>query len=187
MNGQRLILILGAILASAGCGPLSQPMVVRLPPEKQAEADSAWQNMFDPPDRLDRTLLLDVLIANQYFQIGVDRLAMTSEKDTPEGRIVMEVSYDRHEPEYDAFAVTYYGHDGRQMRREVYRREDVERRIGFLFHLKPLEETDVGHDTGSKPSAGDTDASRAPDTDDSSNRSRKARFSEIEAATRPAE
>lgn len=181
------ILMAGLLMASAGCGPLSQPMVVRLPPEKQAEADSAWQNMFDPPDRLDRTLLLDVLIANQYYQMGVDRLAMTSEKDIPSGRIVMAVSYDRHKPEYDAFAITYYGHGGRQMRREVFTRVDVERRMSFLFNLKPTENPDAESDSVSESRAGESDVSHDPDTDDVSDGYREARHEEIEAATRPAE
>ncbi|MCZ6698078.1 MAG: hypothetical protein O7D94_04010 [Planctomycetota bacterium] len=179
-------LIISAVIATVGCGPLTAPMVARLGPEQQAEADAAWQNMFDPPNRLDRTLLLDVLIKYQMYQSGVDRLSLTSEKDVSSGRVVMAVSYDRNKPEFDAFTMSYYGNDGRQIRREVYTREDVERRMEFLCRetLDHIRATNA-----SEPSnqADDTASSTIPDTVDESNRIHSARLKRIRAATRPAE
>jgi hypothetical protein len=117
-----------------GCrGPLNAPMVTRLPPEDQQQVDDAWRNMLTPVDRLDRTLLLDVLLTGYYYQLGVDRLDMTAVKRVSPYRVVMEIHYDRDEPEFDAFTVAVLSADGREVRHERYSREDVEGRLSHMY------------------------------------------------------
>lgn len=129
----RVTLISLCLLTVAGCGPLMRPMVDRLDDQTQARVDDTWDNMFSPVDRLDRTLLLDVILVGQLHQYGVDRLHMVSEKYVGDGLVVMEVSFDRAVPEADEFVVAYVDGDGYEIRRESYTREDIEDRIAFLF------------------------------------------------------
>ena len=86
-------------LVVIGCGPMSKPMVVRLEEESQTAIDGAWENMLTPVDRLDRILLLDTVLANQLHQLGVDHLHFVSEKEVAGGVLIMEVVFDREEPE----------------------------------------------------------------------------------------
>lgn len=117
-----------------GCrGPLTKPMVDRLGEETQQKVDDAWANMFAPPDRLDRILMLDVILSGQLHQFGVDYLRLVSEKHVGEGLVVMEVRYDREDPMFDEFTVAYLDREGYEVRRERFTREEVEERIDFLF------------------------------------------------------
>lgn len=128
------VLFLAVWLFVVGChGPLTKPMVDRLDEETQQKVDDAWLNMFAPPDRLDRTLLLDVILSGQLHQYGVDYLRLVSEKHVGDGLVVMEVRYDREDPEFDEFSVSYVDGDGYEVRRERFTREEVEEEIGFLF------------------------------------------------------
>jgi hypothetical protein len=161
-NNAILLLILG------GCGPLTQPMVERLPPEEQKHVDDAWQNMFSPPDRLDRTLLLDVLITQQAHQRGVDRLDLVSEKCVGKGRAVMTVRFDRQHPEFDEFTIAYLDDQGRELRRERYSSAEIQERIHLLF--RP-----------SIPESQPVDWQRYEEQE----KLRQARMNEIEAATQP--
>ena len=103
----RLVLV-AVCLFVVGChGPLTKPMVDRLDEETQQKVDDAWLNMFTPPDRLDRTLLLDVILSGQLHQYGVDYLRLVSEKHVGDGLVVMEVRYDREDPAFDEFSVSY--------------------------------------------------------------------------------
>src|SRR5262245_35896706 len=61
----RATLVGVLVIVNVGCGPLATPMVVRLDAEDQAKVDDAWVNMFSPPNRLERELLLDTLISGQ--------------------------------------------------------------------------------------------------------------------------
>jgi len=118
-----------------GCrGPLNAPMVTRLSPEEQQQVDDTWRNMLTPVDRLDRTLLLDVLLTSDFYQLGVDRLDMTALKRVPPYRVIMEIHCDRDAPPFDAFTVAGLDADGREVRRERYSREDVEGRVSHM-HL----------------------------------------------------
>lgn len=127
------VLLSTICLFAVGCGPLTKPMVDRLDEETQQKVDDAWVNMLTPPERLDRTLLLDVILSGQLHQFGVDYLRLVSEKHIGLGLVVMEVRYDREDPAFDEFTVTYLDSEGYEVRRERFTREDVEERIDFLF------------------------------------------------------
>ena len=129
----RLVLV-AVCLFVVGChGPLTKPMVDRLDEETQQKVDDAWLNMFTPPDRLDRTLLLDVILSGQLHQYGVDYLRLVSEKHVGDGLVVMEVRYDREDPAFDEFSVSYVDNEGYEVRRERFTREEVEEEICFLL------------------------------------------------------
>lgn len=132
MRNALLILILGIL----GChGPLTVPVVERLEPEGQKVVDDSWLNMLSPPQRLDRSLLLDTVVANHFHQHGVDRLNLTSEKDVWGGRVIMTVYYDRAYPAFDSFTVAYIDAQGQERRRERYTFEEVEGRVDGLVGL----------------------------------------------------
>jgi predicted small lipoprotein YifL len=128
-----VLITLPAILLSGCKGPLGLPMVERLSDEQQQHVDEAWQNMLTPVDRLDRTLLLDSLLMNQFHHYGVDRLCMTSEKNVADGRVVMAVRYERSSPNLDEFELTYVDGEGNELRRERYTHEEVLRRFNYLW------------------------------------------------------
>jgi len=108
-------------------------MVDRLDEETQQKVDDAWLNMFTPPERLDRTLLLDVILSGQLHQYGVDYLRLVSEKHVGDGLVVMEVRYDREDPAFDEFSVSYVDNEGYEVRRERFAREEVEEEVRFLL------------------------------------------------------
>ena len=129
----RLVLV-AVCLFVVGChGPLTKPMVDRLDEETQQKVDDAWLNMFTPPDGLDRTLLLDVILSGQLHQYGVDYLRLVSEKHVGDGLVVMEVRYDREDAAFDEFSVSYVDNEGYEVRRERFTREEVEEEIRFLL------------------------------------------------------
>src|SRR5580765_3227054 len=105
-----LLAVVAPLVSLTGCmmGPLTIPMVQRLEPESQRMVDESWKNMLTPPQRLDRTLLLDVICNMQLFQVGVDRVNFRSEKDVPDGKVVMEIDFRRDRVNRDRFTVTYY-------------------------------------------------------------------------------
>lgn len=160
---------IGAVLVLAGCGPMTKPMVTRLPDESQKQVDSSWDNMLRPPNRLDRILLLDTILGYQLWQLGIDRLDLTSEKRYADGWIRMEVRFDREHPELDEFALTVLDKTGKQLRRERYSQEEVDERFQFLAGVCEARE-------GETPE----DASRRTAIE------RRARKEEIAAATQPA-
>ncbi len=108
-------------------------MVSRVAPDEQKAIDEAWDNLFTPPRRTDRLLLLDAVVLHQLHQSGVDRLEMISEKRVRDGRVVMRVHFDREHPERDEFTITLSDHRGRPQRRERDPRNDVDGRVQFLF------------------------------------------------------
>lgn len=129
MRNALLILILGVL----GCeGPLTVPVVERLEPEDQKAVDESWLNMLSPPQRLDRSLLLDTVLTNHFHQRGVDRLNLTSEKDVWGGRVIMTVYYDKAHPAFDSFTVAYIDAHGQECRRERYTFEEVKGRVPVL-------------------------------------------------------
>lgn len=134
----RLVMMTVGILI-AGChGPLTKPMVDRLDDETQKKVDDAWVNMFSPPDRLERTLLLDCVLCSQLHQFGVDRLQLVSEKDVKDGRVVMEVRFDREAPEFDEFTMTYLDGGGHEVRRERFARDEIQDRVEFLLSAEAV-------------------------------------------------
>jgi hypothetical protein len=124
------ILFIVAAASLGGCGPMAMPMTVRLDEQQQREVDQMWSSMLTPSDRLDRDLLLDVILSYQMFQVGVDRLHLTAEKRFAGGLAVMEIDCDRAgPPELDHFAITVVDRQGRMLRHEYYTRPEVEARI----------------------------------------------------------
>lgn len=121
-------------LVVVGChGPLGKPMVDRLDDETQMAVDEVWLKMFTPVDRMDRSLLLDVIVAGQLHTYGVDYLQLSSQKRVGDGLVVMDVGFDRDQPEFDEFSVRYVDGRGREVRRERFSRAEVEESFAFLF------------------------------------------------------
>lgn len=137
-------ILLAAVLAAlAGCNGLFGPMPVveRLEPEQQRVVDESWLNMFTPPERLDRSLLLDVLVTHAFHEKGVDRLHFVSEKDAWGGRIIMTVYFDRAHPAFDNFTVAFVDATGKERRRERYTFDEVKGRMHETYD--PIEVPDT--------------------------------------------
>lgn len=124
--------VCAALALVAGCGPTTYPMIDRLSEEDQKQVDTSWVNMFSPPDRLERTLLLDVLLANQFHQRGVDRATMVSEKEVGTQQAVMTMRFDRKNPAFDEFTIALVDGQGRECRRERYTANEIRVRLHFL-------------------------------------------------------
>lgn len=139
---RTLCCLLAGLVFAWGCqGPLTAPMVKRLSPDDQRIVDESWDNMFTPSDRLDRHLLLDTVLLHQFHQQGVDRLRMVSEKFVRDGLVAMEVDFDRANPKFDAFTVTYMDADGNEIRRERYTYAEIQEAIDFLSGPLGLPDT----------------------------------------------
>ena len=159
----------------AGCGPLSRPMVHRLEDKQQRTVDEVWNNILTPTDRLDRTLLLDIILDRRLHEMGVDRLEFVSEKHVGDGLVRMEVHFERERPENDAFVFTCFDAAGHQVRQERYTREEVQDRIDFLYGPMIVREGKEAKPRGGRKKKL---ASKAE---------REARRAEMTAATQPAE
>jgi hypothetical protein len=121
-------------LAVLGCnGPLDLPMVERLEPESQQTVDKSWLNMLSPPERLDRSRLLDVLVTSDFHQRGVDRLNLTAEKDVWGGRVIMAVYFDRAHPAFDNYSLAFIDAQGQERRRERCTFAEVKERATSLM------------------------------------------------------
>ena len=134
---QRSVILaaFAAVLAGVpGClGPLMVPMVRPLSEEQQDQVEQAWSNICTPPGKLDRMLLLDVLIAGQLHEAGVDSLVLTSRKTVRGGgSALMELRYDRRDPNAATYAVTFLDAQGRLARRELYTPEEINGRAQYL-------------------------------------------------------
>ncbi len=117
-------------VALAGCnGLLTIPMVNRLGPEQQSAVENQWRNLLTPVDRLDREMLADAIMLYQLHQNGVDSLRMVSEKALDDGRVIMEIRYDRARPEEDVFLVTYLDFLGFAVRHERYSGDEIRGRF----------------------------------------------------------
>lgn len=171
------ILALSFVLCLVGCGPITKPMVDRLPEEQQQVVDATWDNMFTPPERLDRILLLDVLIVNQMHQYGVDRLELRSEKRVCNGRVIMTIRFDRADPAFDEFTISYLDEQGRERRRERYSTQEINARIELLYPGMYVLTT--------RPE-GTADKAAARERARARRREAEARLAEIAAATQPA-
>ena len=129
----RLVSITISLIPIAGCQLGGTPMPVRLPEESQKHVNDAWNNALGPPARLDRDLLLDVMISYDMYWTGVDRVRATVEKDLSPGRVVMELQYDRNQPpETDAFTVTCFDQYNAVQRVEHFSRADIDARRSAL-------------------------------------------------------
>lgn len=121
----RTILLPCLLAVLSGCGPLTFPAVHRLKPEEQAQVESIWTNMLAPPNRLDRSTLLDVLVAYQLHSTGIDRVRFVGEKQTPVGRVSLTVDFDRAREDNGTFAFVLTDPQGKLMRHEVYTADEV--------------------------------------------------------------
>ena len=177
---------------AAACGPMTFPMVIRLDEESQNQVDDAWVNMLDPPHRLDRELLLDVLIAHQLHQRGVDRLVLISEKGVDRRRVVMEVAYDRQNPEADAFTFMLEDPWGNVIRQERYGRQEIEERLEFLFQVDVRSVAPADSPPADPEDSADAPPIEQPDHQpefgelSERDKARLRRLEQIVAATQPA-
>jgi hypothetical protein len=122
----RTIMSLGLILLLVGCrGPMIAPAFRRLDADGQARVNQMWNNMLARPDRLNRELLLDVMLAYELHEFGVDRASYHAEKDYAAGTVLMDVKYDREKPMEDWFFVELRDRAGKSIRKEHYTGEEV--------------------------------------------------------------
>lgn len=173
-----LLSIIVSLLFSVGCrlGEMG-PMPMRLDVETQHEINQMWQNALTPANRLDRDLLMDVLLKYAMYWHGVDRVRATAEKDFVGGRVVMDLNYDRNlSPENDTFSVTVVNDLNQVLRIERYNRSEIDARIG---------ETGIGPLIQIGDPENLTDEERAAMQEDELRR--KLRRRQIRAATQPAD
>jgi hypothetical protein len=109
------------------------PMAPRPGAEEQKAIDQAWDNALRPVDRYGHQALLDILLGSRGFEAGVDKLTFRSEKRVAAGTVVMEVHYDRLDPEGDRFEVKVVDRAGKVLRKERYDRKEVEQAYKTLF------------------------------------------------------
>ena len=123
---QRAFLIALAGFILIGCrGPLTAPAFQRLAPDEQAQVDRMWNNMLAAPDRLDRNLLLDVTLAYELHEYGVDRAMYHAEKDYAQGVVLMDIKYDRQKPLEDWFFVEIRDRANKTVRKEHYSGDEI--------------------------------------------------------------
>src|SRR5687767_5411722 len=115
-----------AALIVVGCGPVARPLPQRLSVDEQKQIDDHWNDALSPVEKHDRQTWLDVFVATQAYQVGVETLDLRSEKKWAGGRVVMEIHFDRTKPADDRFEVTVYDFVGKVLRRERYGREELE-------------------------------------------------------------
>jgi hypothetical protein len=118
-----------------GCGPLSRPIPERLNPDDQKTVDDAWNRALTPVAKYDHQTWLDVFVTTYAHEVGVDLLTFRSEKFLKEGKVVMEVFFDRTKPVEDRFIVTVYDGQGNIIRTERYNREEVKRTYDELHPI----------------------------------------------------
>lgn len=121
----RTLLLLLA-LALPGCGPILTPMIPRLTEEQQSQVDQMWQNLLTPPTRVSHETLLDVLMNHMLYSFGTDRATYRAEKVVRNHLVLMEITFDRHRPNFDRFTVAVHGPDGSLLRQDHYSRQDIE-------------------------------------------------------------
>jgi hypothetical protein len=162
---------------------LTAPAVRRLDPAEQAQVDQMWANMLSTPDRLDRGLLLDVMLTFELHQLGVDRATYHAEKNVAGGGVVvMDMQFDRLKPLDDWFFVEIFDHDHKSLRKERYAGDEIWAHYNDLLGPSQVEAT-------TRPSTGPTAATQAttrPTDAELRNAWREARLRQIMAATQPA-
>ena len=120
------------LLPVCGCyNPAPPAMVPRLPLPEQQAVDVAWQHMLNPPDHLDRGLLLDVIMRNYLHWYGVDRFEFVTEKALGHRKVVVSVCYVRDDPRSDELVFRYVDAAGNDIRRERYAGNEVRDRLVF--------------------------------------------------------
>jgi hypothetical protein len=132
-------LLCATVFVLGGCGPLQMPMAPRFEPEQLQQIDAAWDKALSPVDQLDRSRWLDLFVGARAYQAGVDKLSMHSEKRFAGGLVVMEVLFDRANPENDHFRVEVRDLTGQLIREETYGRDEVQATYEYLFVHHPPE------------------------------------------------
>ena len=127
MRRTVFILCMCALSLVQGCRPLMSPMPVRLEDEQQKSINESWEKTLVPVDRFDSQTLLDIFLATNAYQCGVDKLEFLSEKRYSGGTIVMEIHYDRLFPEKDRFTVKILDSQGKILRQESYDRKQIDK------------------------------------------------------------
>jgi len=151
----------------------------RVNPEHQAQIDSSWHNMLTPPNRLERGLLLDTLLAFQLHHFGVDHFNSVAEKQVKDGYVTLKVVFDRTHPDRDELELTYRSSKGEIRRHERYSGREVNERVLFLFGGDP--DNYFGHIMDdSSSSRRTTELQKRRDVE------LPARMEQITAATQPA-
>jgi hypothetical protein len=133
-------------LALAGCHPRS-PLPPRTDAGTQKLIDDAWDKAMTPPDKLARAELLDVLVGTQAYLHGVDVFALRAEKRFAGGRAVMEIAFDRSQPDDDRFEVTVLDDTGKRLRHERFTLDEVEEAYAALC-VPPPEKGDAPDQLG---------------------------------------
>lgn len=87
--------------------------------------DRMWNNMLVTPDRLDRELLLDVLLTFELHEEGIDRATFHAEKDYAGGVVAMDMKYDRLKPLEDWFFVEIFDLNKKSIRKEHYTGDEI--------------------------------------------------------------
>ena len=176
-------LLLAAL--AAGChGPMTLPAIQRLPPEEQLSVDQQWHNMLTPVNRLDDTLLLDVIIFNQFHERGVNRATFVSEKDYDQGVVRMTVTFEAARPQRDSFTIEIMDLKGQVLRRARFPGSFVLQRIKDLTE-NPYLEIDTTQPSN-QPATGAT-TEPAPSIEALAyQKAMQERWAAIAAATQPA-
>jgi hypothetical protein len=112
-------------------------MVQRLNPAEQQQVDAMWDNMLSPPDRLDSQTLLDCLVVYQLHHLGVDELHLKSVKQTPEGKAIMTIEYDRERPADDRLTYRLVSRWGWTIRKERWSANQVAKVVSDLSRPPP--------------------------------------------------
>jgi hypothetical protein len=106
--------------------PGPSPLPARLDDAVQKSIDDSWSQALTPVNHLDHQALLDTLLFTQAYQFGVDKVSFRSEKKVNQGTVVMEIEFDRLNPDQDRFEVTVLGPNQAKVRQEKYQRKEIE-------------------------------------------------------------
>lgn len=181
----KAVLLLLALVTLAGCGAVMSPFMVQLDADQQKVVDGMWNNMFTPPARLDRELLLDVLCEYQVLQLGADRMHVTAEKYLASGNVMLEADFDRANPDADEMTLTVRDAVGHTVRRERYLRREINARIPETNATMRGAKAEGGFAITLGDAA--TQAGRPETAEEKQSRvEREKRQARIEAATQPA-
>jgi hypothetical protein len=144
--------------------------------------------MLEPVGRADRQTLLDTTLAFWLFEIGVDRMHMTSEKHFTHGSVLMEADCDRVNPDLDQFTITIVDERGRTLRRERYTRADVEESSNALHGVANAGPQEIERANDREKPDADRASTASSETSDRrrKEKERERRWKAVIAATQPA-
>jgi len=130
----RTLALAAAGAFALGCGgPLTRPLPERLDAQSQKDVDHHWNKALTPVTKHDRATWLDVMVGTRAYENGIDKFSFKSEKTWSGGTVVMEANFDRAKPADDRFTVTVFDKNGKELRKEIYTRDEVEVAYRELF------------------------------------------------------